>query len=202
VGSLLELCSLTELERYPGLNTVDAAGRDWCAGEIRAFSERAEQETGRLFYFESRTVVFDVERDVSMIQLPAFGSRTGTAGTVSAVNGSLDQEWTGGTLVDPKAYVFDDRTGMLHRKYGALWREGPQALRVTWTGGFGTDLTHVPKDIRAACVKQVAFWWQRRLSLGVQSQGVQGGSFTVSTPSELLKDVRAVLDGHAILGGW
>jgi len=200
--TLLELCSITDFERYPGASTLDAAGRDWVVSEIRAFSERAEQETNRLFYFEERTFTFDVYDRMSVIQLPAFGSRTGTAGSVAQVHESTDQDWDANSLTDPDSYVFDDRTGMLHRKHGSLWSEGPQSVRVKWTGGFGTDLTHVPRDLRAACVRQVAFWWQRRNSIGVASQGVQGGSFTVEAPGQLLPDVREVLDKYAIIGGW
>lgn len=202
MSTLLELCSITDFERYPGASTLDAAGRDWVVAEIRAFSERAEQETNRLFYFEERTFIFDVPDRMSVIQLPAFGNRTSTPASVAQVHESTDQDWTANALTDADSYVYDDRTGMLHRKYGSVWTGGPQAVRVKWTSGFGTDLTHVPRDLRAACVRQVAFWWQRRDSIGLQSQGVQGGSFSVSAPGEFLPDVREVLDKYAIIGGW
>jgi hypothetical protein len=199
-GTLLELCTIGDFERYPGNGTLDAPGRDWVLMQIRGFSRRAERKTGREFYEEERIRTFDTFDGQTVIQLPAYDCRSGSVegGKVAEVRESIDQDWTNAnTISDPDGWVYDDTTGLLTRKYRTAWSAGAQAVRVKWTSGFGTDVVHVPEDIRSAAVLQVTFWWQRRNELGIASRALQGGSVSVATPAKILPEVEETLAEYA-----
>ena len=76
-----------------------------------------------------------------------------------------------------------------------------QLGRVTYTGGYilpgGTPAsagqTPLPDDLEQACIEQVAYWYQRRAQLGLQSVSNDSGIVQQFQSSDLLPQVRAVL---------
>src|SRR4051812_27087055 len=72
--------------------------------------------------------------------------------------------------------------------------------RVTYSGGYvlpgttpGNGQTALPDEIEQACVEQVAYWYQNRNRLGLQSVSAEGGSIQNFASLDLLPGVKAVL---------
>jgi len=80
---------------------------------------------------------------------------------------------------------------------------GNSIARITYTGGYvlpGTapaaGQSALPLDIENAAIEQVAFWFQRRETLGVIRIWPSGGNYIQLVDTDLLPAVRAVLRKH------
>jgi len=188
MGVLLELCTVDDVLRYPGLQSVKDDDKDWIERLVRGFSQRAETFTNRSFYKESRTSLYSPGTSQRTLQLAAFG----TSGTITTVHESYERVFDADSLTDPTAYVFDVDTGMLSRDYGT-WLIGRNVVQVVYDAGLGTTIDDVPEDLRMAAIMQSAFWYQRRNELGLTQRTLSGGAISFASPSKLLPEVEEIL---------
>ena len=79
----------------------------------------------------------------------------------------------------------------------------PPAARVIYDGGYvlpgttpATGQTPLPDDLEQAAVEQVAAWFMNRDKLGLDTIWPHGGTYMNFTPSDLLREVRAVLNKY------
>jgi len=194
--STLSLTTLDDVMSYPGMSTVSDADKDWLETLIRMFTVRAEAYTHREFYEEERIRQFSSDGRLMQIQLPAFGKATNV---LSLVEQAPDRIFGAGTEIDLSNFYFSHTTGLLTYEYGPFVR-GIGSIQVTWTGGLGTAPEHVPADLRAAAVMQVAYWWQRRNEIGVEERRYKEGAI-IKVPSKMsfIADVEEVLDTYEVI---
>lgn len=97
-------------------------------------------------------------------------------------------------------YDYDGDSGVLHL-YSPLGSEGKRA-RVMYTGGYvlpadvfieDQGQTQLPTELQAACLEQIAYWYQRRDQLGLGSISTAGGSVSQSGTMRLLPVVEETL---------
>ena len=101
---------------------------------------------------------------------------------------------------DDVEWRVDPASGVL-RLDGALGNEN-QIARVLYTGGYvlpgnevGDGQTALPAHLEAACIEQVAAWYQAKDRLGVTSMSAGGGSITNYSKLTLLPMVEETLQG-------
>lgn len=104
------------------------------------------------------------------------------------------------TDLDDVEWVVDPISGVL-RLDGAIGNEN-QIARVLYTGGYvlpgnevGEGQTALPAHLEAACIEQVAAWYQAKDRLGVTSMSAGGGSITNYSKLTLLPMVEETLQG-------
>jgi hypothetical protein len=122
-------------------------------------------------------------------------------GTWLAGDLTVKVDYTGGyTVADDwvsgEGYALDDRVlynGAVYRCKSAI--DPSETAPPDDTDHFEAKAAErrLPDDIRQAAVMQTAFWFQRRKSLGLVSEGVQGGSISSYARDELLLEVRQVM---------
>jgi len=98
-------------------------------------------------------------------------------------------------LVENDDYQIDKPLGLLHR-IGCWWLMGNLAVQVVYVGGYtsagdvpGDGETALPGDITEAALDQAGFVYQRRMSKGLTSESVQGGSISAYAQDKLLPGV-------------
>ncbi len=188
------LCSFDDLTAQ--LGGLDASERLFVEGLIDAFAERAERETSRKFATQTVTEYFDVEPGQSSIRLSHY-----PISSVTGVWEDPDGEFDASIDLIP-ADDYDIRgmgsRGVLRMRFRPFL-PGEGVLKVTYTGGVGymtEGVGGVPSDLRNAAVRQVAYWYQRRASLGVTGESVGGASVSIMAAQDLLEDVRRVLGNY------
>lgn len=94
------------------------------------------------------------------------------------------------------------RGRLIRRPDGACWLDAPDAVQVTYRGGYldpasGSlgSVEYVPAHIQRACLLQAAYLWQRRQQLGQASVSAAGPGGVVfsQAPYELLPAVKDLL---------
>lgn len=97
-------------------------------------------------------------------------------------------------LVENEDYQINKSTGLLYRI--GYWLPGVLTVKAEYAGGYvaagetpGDGETALPDDIVEAAIKQCGFVWQRRASLGLTSESVQGGSVSAYAQDKLLPGV-------------
>ena len=110
-------------------------------------------------------------------------------------------------------YQINAALGLLHR-IGGRWLSGVQTVKNTWTGGYTTPAEYLgggyeqgatevlmPADITEATIQQACFYFQRRDSLGLTGQSVQGSSISTYAQDKLLPMVRETMRRYARMVG-
>jgi len=113
---------------------------------------------------------------------------------IASVHGSDTWEWDESSLV-PADHCQLLNAGMVAYRYGT-WPYGPQALRVTYTGGYAEDA--VPADLEMAVRTQAAYEFKRRKDIGLESVSFPDGSIQKVSSGEFLSMVKQVLDRYRI----
>jgi len=113
---------------------------------------------------------------------------------LTSVYGSDTWEWGTDNLIPATDYQLLE-AGMLAYRYGA-WPYGPQALKVTYTGGYAVDT--IPADLEMAVRSQVAYDFNRRKDIGLESVSFPDGSIQKVNSGEFLPSVKAVLNRYRI----
>ncbi len=195
MSKILSLTTIEDIMTYPGMSTISDPDKEWIGRLAASFSQRAETYCSRHFYEESRSQQFTSDGTLRQIQLSAFGADTNA---LTKVEQDASRVFGPSTEIDLSNFYFDWRTGVFVYEFGPFIR-GLAAIKVTWTGGLGTDVEHVPEDLRAAATMQVAFWWQRRHELGINQRDFEkGSSIKIAGGGSLLPDVEAILQQYQI----
>lgn len=114
-----------------------------------------------------------------------------------AVYGGFDDA---DALVENEDYQLDAAAGRLHRI--GYWMRGRLTVRVKCPAGYTPPTEYLadgyeaadgevqlPADISEYAIQQASFYFQRRKSLGLTSQSVQGASVSTYAQDELLPNV-------------
>ena len=183
-------------QQLPAISDED---QDFVEMLIEAFYLRAEQETGRRFLTQtSTTEVFSVHKGQMSVRLTRY-----PISSITSVKQDSGGEFSTATAMDADNYeilTLGDE-GVVRLRWNGF-NGGPGSVQVVYVGGLISKLanahaaTSVPWDLRMAAIRQVTFWYQRRSSLGLQSESIGGGSISMKVEQDLLVDVRATLNNY------
>ena len=193
--------NLTTLAKVKTL--LELAETDWdgLINElIGAVSERCASYCNRDFENKSRVEYHDGGgRYLYLMGLPV-------AGSITSIYGSDTWEWASGDLINADDY-FLHASGMVGYRYGA-WPYGPKALKVTYTGGYGSffegegsppeGYNPPPDGLEMAVRTQVAYDFNRRKDVGLESVSFPDGSIQKVNSGEFLPSVKAGLNRYRI----
>lgn len=167
---------------------------------ITSVSYLVQQYLDRQVQSGSQTQYFDVDDGDQVFQLNAY-----PVSAVASVYYDYQQAWATATLLQSTTYaspLYDPTGRMIFYSPFQPGRKLFNALKVSYTGGMAADTTSFVTaypDVTQAVELQVAFLYQRRNDLGVQSISGDGGSVSMA-PMELLPMVRTILDNHRRYG--
>jgi len=193
--------NLTILAKVKTLLEVTETDWDVLINElIGAVSERCASYCNRDFENKSRVEYHDGGgRYLYLMGLPVVGS-------ITSIYGSDTWEWASGDLINADDY-FLHASGMVGYRYGA-WPYGPKALKVTYTGGYGSffegegsppaGYNPPPDGLEMAARTQVAYDFNRRKDVGLESVSFPDGSIQKVSSGEFLSSVKAVLNRYRI----
>lgn len=109
-------------------------------------------------------------------------------------------------LVENEAYQLHPQLGLLYRI--GYWLRGRLTVQVVYSGGHtpagdevGAGEIALPDDIVEAALQQAGFTWQRRASLGLTGESVQGGSISAYAQDKLLPGVAETMRRYRRLYG-
>jgi len=191
---------LTTLAKVKALLELTETDWDGLINElIGAVSERCASYCNRDFENKSRVEYHDGGgRYLYLSGMPVVGS-------ISSIYGSDTWEWASGDLIGADDY-FLHASGMVGYRYGA-WPYGSKALKVTYIGGYSTFSTGgilpagynpPPDDLEMAARTQVAYDFNRRKDVGLESVSFPDGSIQKVSSGEFLPSVKAVLNRYRI----
>ena len=191
---------LTTLAKVKALLELTETDWDGLITElIGAVSERCASYCNRDFENKSRVEYHDGGgRYLYLRGLPVVGS-------ITSIYGSDTWEWASGDLIDADDY-FLHASGMVGYRYGA-WPYGPKALKVTYTGGYFAfysgdkppeGYNPPPDGLEMAARTQVAYDFNRRKDVGLESVSFPDGSIQKVNSGEFLPSVKAVLNRYRI----
>ena len=193
--------NLTTLAKVKTLLELTETDWDGLINElIGAVSERCASYCNRDFENKSRVEYHDGGgRYLYLMGLPVVGS-------ITSIYGSDTWEWASGDLINADDY-FLHASGMVGYRYG-VWPYGPKALKVTYTGGYDAFYAGEgsppegyhppPDDLEMAARTQVAYDFNRRKDVGLESVSFPDGSIQKVNSGEFLPSVKAVLDRYRI----
>jgi len=191
------LCTYDDVE----MNLADISADDRILVEalIESFSVRFEKMTNRKLEKTTVTEIFSPikgQQDLRVSNYPIT--------SVTSVKQDADGDFTG-TLseIDTTAYdaVAGKDEGIVSLRY-MVYHGGAGTVQIVYNGGLIEPMTgvnaatNVPWDLKMAAIRQVAYMYQRRDSLGVTSESVSGGSVSIQIESDLLCDVKSVIDSY------
>jgi hypothetical protein len=192
--------NLTTLAKVKTLLELTETDWDGLINElIGAVSERCASYCNRDFENKSRVEYHDGGgRYLYLMGLPVVGS-------ITSIYGSDTWEWASGDLIGAD-YYFLHAFGMVGYRYGA-WPYGPKALKVTYTGGYFTfysgdkppeGYNPPPDGLEMAARTQVAYDFNRRKDVGLESVSFPDGTIQKVSSGEFLPSVKAVLNRYRI----
>jgi len=140
---------------------------------ITAMSASIEKHIGRYVEETARTTYVDVESGgLRVVNLRGYPITT-----MSSIYEDSSREYASGSLVSTSSYSAGaDSLRMGRVEFDYNLPRGFEVLKVTYTGGMGTDaadfLTNFP-ELALVVEKQIWFDWQHRDMVGLDS--IQGG---------------------------
>jgi hypothetical protein len=189
---------LTTLTKVKALLELTETDWDGLINElIGAVSERCASYCNRDFASKSRVEHHDGGgRYLYLRGLPVA--------SITSIHGSDTWEWASGDLIDSGDHYLHT-SGMVGYRYGA-WPYGPKALKVTYTGGYNAfyagegsppeGYNPPPDGLEMAARTQVAYDFNRRKDVGLESVSFPDGSIQKVNSGEFLPSVKAVLNRY------
>src|SRR5512137_965018 len=187
------LTQLTTVKARLGLLETDTQYDELLTRAIEAFGARFDRECNRTF---ARTVGATEEFAGGEVEIPVCCYPI-EAVTKFELKTSESAGWVEQTSVE---YLV--RSRCVVSLAVPLWplRSSAALARVTYTGGYvlpgttpSSGQTALPVEIESAVIEQVAFWFERRDSVGVIRIWPSGGNYMQLVDTDLLPAVRAVL---------
>lgn len=133
---------------------------------------------------EERFQVFDVNLNQDVWWLPAYPIKNGAT---FEVRHALDGDFADtNTIVGADRYRVNESRGYIELRRHNFLSEGPQSLRIQWTGGLGTAAAAVKAvfpDISGAADEWIAHIVRNQKRTGMVS--VSTGTGSISTPKSL-----------------
>ncbi len=106
-----------------------------------------------------------------------------------------DREWADEDLLDSDYYsVYVERGKIQRNTSTAIFTKGNKVVKVQYDGGYSSST--LPKDLKRALIKQIAFSFRRRKDLGLQSVSYPDGSINRFATGEWLPEVEKVLERY------
>lgn len=162
---------------------------------IATVSGAVERYMGRLALRTARTEYHDAELNATRIGLRAY-----PVTTLTSVYLDTEQAFGSSALLTSSDYyspLFNE-SGLLVFKF-PLTVCGPDAIKVTYTGGMATDtdafIAAYP-DLAGAVDQQAAHEWSRRGALGVSAINYPDGTTASMTAERWIPAVKQVLDHY------
>ena len=187
----LQLCTFDDVKLQ--LPEIADSDQDFVEMLIDAFSERAERETSRRFHHQTDTEVFSPMAGQSALRLRRY-----PIASVTSVKEDYGGEFSVAIALTADTYdtaSLGDR-GILQLR-ARSFLAAPGSVQVVYVGGLAREPGGVPSDLRMAAIRQVAYWYQRRASLGISGESVSGMSVSINATQDLLEDVRRALANYA-----
>ena len=177
MGATLLLATVEEVLNAPALrhlsqrpSSVNPRDIEWIEMGIASFSERVENHIDRKLKKQSYTQVFSMKRE-GMQEVLLKYTPIDTDSVV--LKESYTGDFSGVSAWAASQYYVDGETGVLTLR-DVEFQRGIGSVQVTYDGGYA----FAPEDLKMACITQIAFEFRTNPSIGVQQEGVEGGSAT------------------------
>ena len=163
---------------------------------IKAVSARFDKETNRTL---ARTVdaTHEFSADETEILVPCYPIEAVTKFELKSTEAEGWIEQTGIDFLIRRQCIISLTSPL------STLNSQPSTCRVTYTGGYllpgSADVpsaTLLPDDLEQAAVEQVAFWFQNRDKLGLNTIWPHAGTYEKFIQTDLLLDVKAVLQRY------
>ena len=160
---------------------------------IKAVSARFDKETNRTL---ARTVdaTQEFSADETEILVPCYPVETVTKFELKSTEA---EGWVEQTGID---FLIRRQCIISLTSPPSTLNSQPSTCRVTYTGGYllpgttpGAGQTPLPDDLEQAAVEQVAYWFQNRDKIGLNTIWPHAGTYEKFIQTDLLLDVKAVL---------
>lgn len=195
-ASFRSLCTFDDVKlQAPAISDADQALIETMIGAV---TKRAEFESGRVF--RKSTVANPTTEYFSPLEgQTTVRVRRWPIDSITSIKESLDGDFSTATALASTDYAIvrsgETNEGEIRLRWRSFF-EGVESVQVIYAGGLARDVGQVPSDLRYAAIRQVVYWYQRRDSLGVTSESVQGANVSFNFPLDLLPDVERVVRSY------
>ena len=190
----MDLTTTARVRLYKGWSS-ESVRNTWIDTEIAAISSRVETELRRKVLSEAQSEVFTVDDsmwpDGQLFRLKAFPVTDGSI----TVYSDLDRAFGSGTVVSASDYYADLNIGTVFVEDFHL-DVGYKTLKIAYTGGMAADTTAFVAafpELAGAVDLQVAYNYESRNRLGINSVTGPDGSLTIMEPMGLLPALTAAI---------
>lgn len=184
---------LTTLENVKDfLESTDDWGATWDAligSLVSDISAQAEAYCNRHFEKTTYTEYHDGGGKFIYLKNPPITS-------ITTIKCSEIWDWAGTTAEDSGGYALNAAAGMVQYLWDK-WPYGVGCIQAVYIGGY-TNLDALPKDLEAAICHQVAYAFNRRKDLGLESIAFPDGSIQKKNIDQWLPDVKKVLNRYRL----
>jgi hypothetical protein len=186
------LTTLPTLKTRLALDEFNVQFDSLLTSAIKAISVRFDKETNRTLA-RTTDAIHEFCADETEILVPCYPLETVTKFELKSTESEGWVEQTGIDFLIRRSCIIS-----LLSPISCL--RSPALARVTYTGGYllpgSADVpsaTRLPDDLEQAAVEQVAFWFQTRDKLGLNTIWPHAGTYEKFIQSDLLPNVRATI---------
>ena len=192
----------TTTARIKNLLDITSSGQDTVLERmIEATSQRIEQFIDRPLQKTARTEEYTIKPRQRVLFLRAYP--LAAQSDIASIKVATNWDFAAATAVSSSDYHVDLDTGMLNFNFfpinnymGNNMASAPNAIQVTYTGGFESSEGNIPTNYPAiawACETQVIAMWRRRDDPGRKTTKIGQYGAEFEGPLQFLPDVREAL---------